>query len=567
MAVDQLPAPVREALASATPLRIAPTATAAWETLAWPLEQETKEWPRGLVRLVEVVPGALALFLISSLVWGYIWFPVPLAVGLLIFDAYWLWKSWTIGFHVVKGVHLIRRFQARDWRDEYAMAVAQRRAVLPWDGIRHVVIIPNYKESTAKLRDTLRVMAETDGAASSVIPVLAMEQADPDAPEIAAVLYEEFAGKFADFLVTHHPVGLPGEVRGKSSNQAWAARAAVEVLVGRRGLNLDLLTVTSCDADTLFPRQYFECLTFMFATDPKRYRRFWQAPIFFYNNIWQVPAPLRVPNALSGLIHLSRLSRRRRVLFSQSTYSLSMRMAHDVGYWDVDVIPEDWHMFLKCFYGLGGKVDVEPIYLPLGNDGALSRTTGATFLNQYLQVRRWAWGVVDIPYVLREATRRREIPLLRRYLRFWYVFENHISWSTQWFFITLGGLIPWVIGQIWAVRLVPDWFYVNNLVASTSLAGWHPAFLPAWLSTPGWVTLPTLILTPCLLFYVVLITVDASLRPPPPPSQRGLRRVSHFLFWLAISPITFFFSALPALDSQVRLMLGRRMEYRVTEKV
>jgi hypothetical protein len=36
---------------------------------------------------------------------------------------------------------------------------------------------------------------------------------------------------------------------------------------------------------------------------------------------------------------------------------------------------------------------------------------------------------------------------------------------------------------------------------------------------------------------------------------------------LLISPITFLFSALPALDSQVRLMLGKRMEYRVTEKV
>jgi hypothetical protein len=30
--------------------------------------------------------------------------------------------------------------------------------------------------------------------------------------------------------------------------------------------------------------------------------------------------------------------------------------------------------------------------------------------------------------------------------------------------------------------------------------------------------------------------------------------------------ITFFFSALPALDAQIRLMLGKRLEYKVTEK-
>ena len=110
-----------------------------------------------------------------------------------------------------------------------------------------------------------------------------------------------------------------------------------------------------------------------------------------------------MPNAIAGLVHLCRLSRRRKVLFSQSTYTLSMRMAHDVGYWDVDIIPEDWHMFLKCFYRLGGIVDVQPIHLPLGNDGALSHGVKATFINHYLQVRRWAWGAVDIPYALREA--------------------------------------------------------------------------------------------------------------------------------------------------------------------
>src|SRR5207249_2044770 len=207
--------------------------------------------------------------------------------------------------------------------------------------------IPNYNESVAKLRQSLTVMAATAGARDNVVPVLAMEDADPEAREKAAVLADEFHERFADFLVTFHPYGLPGEVRGKSSNQAWAARCAVEELVGRHGHDLDHLTVTSCDADTQFPERYFECLTFMFATEKNRYRRFWQAPIFFYNNIWQVPAPLRVTNAMSGMIHLSRLSRKRKVLFSQSTYSLSMRMAHDVGYWATDVIPEDWHMFLR----------------------------------------------------------------------------------------------------------------------------------------------------------------------------------------------------------------------------
>jgi hypothetical protein len=514
---------------------------------------ENAGWPGPVQRGLEILPGGLALFLISALIWGYVWFPSPLAVALLVFDVYWLWKSWTIAYHVLKGARLMRRHQQMDWHVEYRLAVERGVPAIPWDSVRHVVLIPNYKESVEKLRDTLRVMAQAQGARENVVPVLAMEEAEPGARQKASILAREFGSAFHSLLVTYHPRGIPGEVRGKSSNEAWAARCAVDELCSRRGIDIDTLTVTSCDADTLFPEQYFECLTFNFATDPARHRRFWQAPIFFYNNIWQVPAPLRIPNALSGLIHLSRLTRRRRVLFSQSTYSLSMRMAHDVGYWDTDVIPEDWHMFLKCFYRLGGTVDVKPIHLPIGNDGALSHTARATYVNQYLQVQRWAWGAVDIPWVLHEVFRRHEIPLVRRALRFWYIFENHLSWSTQWFFITLGGLIPAVYGSITGVILVPDWFYVENLIGET--------FLPSWL------TLTSVILSPCMICYMIIITIDTRLRPPPPPTLHVAHVIAGYVHWLLIPPITFFFSALPALDSQVRLMLGRRMEYRVTEKI
>ncbi len=544
MAVEQLPAPLPRELADPGRYHV---------PQSFPVHQIAAALSPGLKRVLEIVPGGLALFLISTLVWGYIFVPHELAIGLLLFDVYWLWKSWTIAFHVVKGVRLMRHSQAKDWRAEYDAAAARGVPVLGWDLVRHVVIMPNFKESVEKLRDSLRVMAKTAGARENVIPVLAMEEADEDAREKAAILAGEFQGYFADLLVTFHPFGLPGEVRGKSSNQAWAARCAVDELVVRGGNDLAHLTVTSCDADTQFPRQYFDCLTFKFATDPNRYRRFWQAPIFFYNNIWQVPAPLRVPNALGGLIHLSRLSRRRRVLFSQSTYSLSMQMAKDVGYWDTDVIPEDWHMFLKCFYSLRGAVDVEPVHLPIGNDGALSRTTRATYVNQYLQVRRWAWGAVDIPLFFLEALRRQEIPTIRRYLRLWYLFENHLTWSTQWFFITLGGFIPWLYDRLGGGNLMPDWIYLRNLIGETFL--------------PGWLSLPTLILTPCLIFYVILIAQDASLRPPRPESFSRRRHIAGFVHWILLPPITFFFSTLPALDSQVRLMLGRRMEYRVTEKV
>src|SRR5687768_17026612 len=90
-------------------------------------------------RLLEMLPGAVALFLISVLVWGFIWFPTPLAIGLLVFDAYWLWKSWTIAYHAVKGLRLVRQAALTNWRVEYEFRRRQNDDALPWNEIKHVV--------------------------------------------------------------------------------------------------------------------------------------------------------------------------------------------------------------------------------------------------------------------------------------------------------------------------------------------------------------------------------------------------------------------------------------------
>src|SRR5437870_4665593 len=103
MAVDQIP--VRPAAAVAETFR--PTAN---ESLTIPpfLTRPRIGAPPAprLTRLLEMLPGGLALFLISILIWGYIWIPSYLAAGLIAFDLYWFWKSWTIGYHVLKGVRL-----------------------------------------------------------------------------------------------------------------------------------------------------------------------------------------------------------------------------------------------------------------------------------------------------------------------------------------------------------------------------------------------------------------------------------------------------------------------------
>jgi hypothetical protein len=63
-----------------------------------------------------------------------------------------------------------------------------------------------------------------------------------------------------------------------------------------------------------------------------------------------------------------------------------------------------------------------------------------------------------------------------------------------------------------------------------------------------------------------MIIIDMMMRPPRPAGWKLWLYPIQFAQWFLMAPITFLFSAMPGLDAQVRLALGKRMEYRVTEK-
>jgi len=551
--VDITPAVVSLSSASldAPPVVIRPPASFGAEArtlaldLSLPLEREIAR-PRGmsarkravLKRVLEIAPFVVALTVISFLIWGPLFLPVPFAICIISFHAYWLWRAQMTGIHAFKGFLLLRRHRKIDWRERYHEHLAGGRNALRWADIRHIVVIPNYTESPEKLRLSLDSLAQCE-VPEKIIAVLAMEEREgAEARRRAEVLISEYKTRLGGIFATYHPWGVPGEVAGKASNENWAARRAKQTLVDRWGHDLDLLTITSCDADTVFDRKYFSCLTYHFATNPDRYRRFWQGPIMYYNNIWHVPAPLRLPHAIAGLNHLGRLSRTLfRNVFPQSTYSLSLRMAHEVDYWDPDTIPEDWHMFLKCYYELGGTVEVDTMYTPIYMDGIRSRTYARTFVSYFEQARRHAWGCTDIPYAVQQVLDHPEIPLPARLSRLWALCESHFLWSTQWFLVTLGRVVP-VLFIALGIADLPDWFRDTS----------------RWL------------LTPCAGTLFLIIVLDTVMRPKKPDNFHWWHFPFQYAQWFAMAVITLFSSALPALDAQLRLALGKRLEYKVTEK-
>ncbi|HZU75163.1 MAG TPA: hypothetical protein VFA70_00260, partial [Dehalococcoidia bacterium] len=426
---------------------MAPLELSPHETLAPPepaLAGDRSSWlfgeGRGAAvarRALDTIPALLTWAIVLSPLWAGYFLPVPLALGVLAFDAYWLYLSLTTAWRARAAFRQMREDTVADWRMQYRAARVFGRTFMDWEDVRHLVIIPSYKEDEAMLSRTLASLARQHDPEQLHV-ILAMEARDPGAELRARRLVRRYRHLFGGLYTTFHPAGLAGEVAGKSANEAWAARWARQNLFGPGGLDLLRTTVTSCDADSVFHPSYFACLTFKFATDANRYRRFWQSAILLHNNIWESPSPLRVASALAGVHILSNLVRRNRMMFPQSTYSLSMQMADDVGYWDTDVIPEDWHMFLKCFFAFRGRVHVEPIFLPTGNDAVLSGSYPASLRMAYVQHKRHAWGSSDVPYAILQSVAHPEIPWRRKGRRLAALLGNHLIWATHWFILSLG---------------------------------------------------------------------------------------------------------------------------------
>lgn len=494
------------------------------------METLLARYPRQFNRLFEVVLPITTWFIITLPLWLSPTHPAMVAYFILAFDIYFLYKSLSVTLFSTLSYLQLKKLSKVDWLKQVKKIKDQRR-------VYHTVIITNYKESIEKVRITLQYVANQNFPRKKLFIILAMEEREgSEAKKRAETLISEFGGTFGFITATFHPE-LPNEIIGKASNSTWAAKI-VSREIRKRKIDPHYVTVTSCDADSLFPSQYFSYLTYLFLTDTDRFYHFYWAPVLLYSNFWEVPLPIRLQATISSIVRLSSLFRSD-TLIQISTYSLSLSLLERIGYWDTDIVPEDWHIFLQAFFTLGEKVKTLPIYLIISRDAVNSTTLLGTFKSRYEQEKRWAWGITDVPYALEKFFTATHIPLLPKLFRLFYVVETHLFWPTSFFILTLGASIPAIL----------------NPVFSRTALGYN---LPR---------MSGMILTITTVFLIVLIVLDAKSRPKRPASF-SIARTPLLLFqWILLPVVSFFFSSLPALEAHTRLLLGKRLDYKVTEKI
>ncbi len=458
--------------------------------------------------------------------------PVAVAVFIIIFDCFWLFRVFYLSFYQSASYKLMKKNLSIDWLEKV-------KKLKDWQDIYHLIILPTYKESYDVVKSSFKALLDSKYPKDKMIVVLAVEERGGEGvKETAKQIEKEFGEKFFKLLVTFHPKDIKGEIAGKGSNVAWTIQKTKELIIDKLSLPYENIIVSNFDIDTRPYPQYFAVLTWHYLTVDNPLKSSFQPIPIYNNNIWQAPAFSRVI-ATSGTFWQMMQQQRPEQLVSYSSHSIPFKVLTEVGY-PYNMTSDDSRIFWKAYFFYNGNYKVVPLYYPVSMDAVLAKTLTRTAINQYKQQRRWAWGCENIPYILFNFLKNKKIPLKEKISHTFVILDGFWSWAVATLIIFFLGWLPLMIGG--------EHF-------KTSLLSYN---LPR---------LTSLIMTAAMAGIMISAIMSLLLLPPRPKTLSKWKNFSMFFQWLLIPVTLIVFGAFPALESQTRLAIKKYLGFWVTEKI
>ena len=406
--------------------------------------------------------------------------------------------------------------------------------------VYNALIIPAYNEPYDVIEPALRSVIDTTYDKKRMIVVFAYEErGGKDIKETAERLKKEFGSHFYAFETVEHPKGIPGEVVGKGGNITYSGRWLQEYLV-QQDIPFKDVIVTTMDCDNKPHKSYFDYLTYEYIVREDRKHLSYQPVCLFTNNIWDVPAPMRViatGNSFWNIIS----SMRPHALRNFASHAQPMDALVEMDFWSVRTIVEDGHQYWRSYFHFGGNYEVVPLHVPIYQDAVLSSSYKKTLKAQFVQLRRWAYGASDVPFVaVRVFSRQRNVPFWAGFTRFVRLLDGHVTLACVSILVAFGGWVPLILNgeaaRSVAVHQLPDIVSLLQRIAMIGLA--------------------------------VAIFMSFKLLPPKPERYKKSRNILMLLQWVLMPVTAIVYNSAAAFYSQTRLFFGRYLDrFDVTEKV
>lgn len=491
----------------------------------------------GFERFLEILPGALTWLALTSPIW--LSFALPFAVAYLIIlaDIYWLFNSFKIAALIFIGYRKVQAAKKIDWLKKLNEDYKGE-----WEKYYHLFVIPTYTEDLGILTPNFDAITSSSYPKDKIFIAVGFEEREqiknPDKIAATKKYLEKASQKICGVFTTVHPFGLPGEVPGPGTNRNWMINNAVKEFK-KRGISEKHIIVTTLDADFVIHPQLLAGTIHKYLSTPAgvRDKRTYVGAIFFYNNYWQCPAPMRLIATGTAFWQISEMVGSDKYI-NYSSMSINLSSLLDIGLWIPNKVNDDSGFYWKAYFYFNGDYKVIPHYLPINGDTVLDINLPKTFQNQYLQLKRWAYGVEHIPFIVMQYFKSKNLDFWDKTDKLIFVFWSYFKWGTLALFISFGSL------------LIP----LFNPSFAQSVVAYNLSIISSWVLTAAFIGLSA------------TIFVHEKTAPKRPPSWSFLQKFWSYLQWLLIPIILVTIATFPAIDAQTSLMLGRYLEYRVTNK-
>lgn len=535
------------------------------KSLEIPLGKRTKQY-----RFFEILPGLLSYGAIILLIVLSFLNTVLASAYLLLIVLTALVRAVGIAYHTIKGNKELKRACAVNWHarlmelgdaeasykklkdknykeyefsnhKENLLAIATNPKKYPKpDEIINAVIITAYTEPFDVIEPTIKTLTKVTYDKKNLLIFFAYEERGGEAIENTVKKLKSLYGdQFMDFVLSKHPKDLPNEVVGKGGNITYAGHRLKEYC-DRNKIAYDKVIVTTLDCDNRPHPKYFDAVAYEYIVNENRNNMSYQPVSLFINNIWDVPAPMRIlatGNSFWNIIS----SVRPHTLRNFASHSQPLKALVGMNFWSVRTIVEDGHQYWRSYFYFKGNYTVQPILVPIYQDAVLSGTLKKTLKDQFKQLRRWSYGASDIAYVAMNIfTKDRDVPLMPALGRFIRLLDGHVTLACISFLVAFGGWVPLIVNprasMLIAAQQLPDAISKIQQVA--------------------------------MLGIIVTIVISFQIIPKRPARYKWTKSIFMFTQWILMPVTAILYSALAAYVAQTRLMFGKYLDkFDLTEKI
>lgn len=498
-------------------------------------------------KVVRIIPGLVTIFLLLAPIWATIIGKPEIVLYYVAFlSVYWFYKTIVTNLGNFIAFRRYKRALALDWdwmiRDiVWSDLPNPEQLPASFEELHVVVLIPFYKEPYEVLKETVESIKNSTFESKKISVVFGVEMSAGEPAALNAKrLLEEYGEYFHELKYYFHPKDIEGEAVGiAGANLAWASREYVKELL-KKGENIANYQVIKYDSDMLIHPKFISNYIHTYLVTPNRYHAFFSPAIMLYsNNYWEVPVLMRV---FSGVLTLSLMSEwvvAKKNKQSFSCYGFSLKLLHEIDYFDPKIGVDDTGFYWKAFLALDGHFRGEEFYAPCYNDAVLAETYVKSHVVMYKQLRRWGWGAIVYPMTIQGITNNKNISFKKKISSMAELFRVYNLYSTITFLLTFS--IPLI------TLLNPDF----GLSSSAHV-------LPKIVST---------ILTLSLIGLLPSRSVLEALYGPPPKSKGIIFFLWHYLEQVMLVIFSLTFGFFPYLQAQIEMMMGKTMTFMVTPKM